>query len=153
MINLQVKRNIKLTVDPSLLIRSAEVTLEEEGSAAGADLSIIIAGDAFVKKLNQQYRHQNSTTDVLSFSTNEVDPDTRAVYLGEVILSLPRAREQASAGGHPLLEELQLLVVHGTLHLLGYDHIEKSDAARMQPIQNKLLSKLGVNLAINLSGE
>ena len=146
MVNLQVKRNIKLPVDKSHLLRAAQLTLDLEKIALTSELSIVIGNDALLKKLNQKYRQVNTPTDVLSFTSGEVDPETKSVYLGDVVISLPRAQVQAAEGTHPLLDELQLLVVHGILHLLGYDHLEEADKEKMQEVQNKVLNNLGVKL-------
>ncbi len=150
MVELQVKRHGKFPVDRSLLIQAAEQTMEITGAGLQPDLSIVIGDDALVRKLNHQYRDVDATTDVLAFPAGEIDPDTSGLYLGDVIISLPRAFEQATAGNHPVNEELQLLVVHGVLHLLGYDHLEKADKKQMQVIQDKILSALGSNLKIRL---
>jgi probable rRNA maturation factor len=146
MINLQVKRKVTLPVDKTILLHAAQLTLDLENFTERSDMSVVIADDTFLKKLNLKYRGVNATTDVLSFSSSEQDPDTDSIYLGDVIVSLPRAEYQASAGGHPLVDELQLLVVHGTLHLLGYDHQKLSDKKEMQTVQDKVLSELGVRL-------
>ena len=84
-----------------------------------SDVSIVIGNDDLLHRLNLKYRQMDAPTDVLSFPSGEVDPDTSSLYLGDVVISLPRAQEQASAEGHPLVEELQLLVVHGTLAPVG----------------------------------
>jgi len=150
MVNLQIRRSAKLPVDKSILLQAAQQTLEQADTTPGSEMSVVIGNDALLKRLNLKYRGINSTTDVLSFSTSETDPDTHSLYLGDVIISLPRAHEQAASGGHPLADELQLLVVHGTLHLLGYDHLEKADTKKMQAIQDRTLNRLGVNLKITL---
>jgi probable rRNA maturation factor len=146
MVTIQIKRNVKLPVDKSILLQAARTTLESTGSAENSAVSIVIGNDDLLHKLNQQYRQVDAPTDVLSFPSGEVDPDTSEIYLGDVVISLPRAREQASAEGHPIVEELQLLVVHGILHLLGYDHEETKDKKRMQITQDKILNQLGVAL-------
>jgi probable rRNA maturation factor len=150
MVNLQVKRTVKLPINKSILLRAAQVTLEMENVTKGSELSIIIGDDALLNKLNLKYRQVDASTDVLSFPSNELDPDTKSVYWGDVIISLPRAQQQAAAGGHALADELQLLVVHGTLHLLGYDHMHRVDKKRMQAAQANILSQLGVELAHTL---
>lgn len=150
MITLQVKRPVRLPMDKSILIRAAERALELTGSAHHMDLSIVVGNDDFLHKLNLQYRHVDYPTDVLAFSADELDPDTADFYLGDVVISLTRAQEQASAGGHPLVDELQLLVVHGVLHLQGYDHTEAADKKKMQSVQDKILQALGVSLAYKL---
>src|SRR5512137_1319383 len=118
MVTIQVKRNVKLLVEKSILVHAAQLTLEMARQAEHADMGIVIGNDDFVRGLNKKYRQVDAPTDVLSFPAGEVDPDTTDLYLGDVLISLPRAQEQAMAGGHLLVEELQLLVVHGTLHLL-----------------------------------
>jgi len=150
MIAVRVKRNIKLPIDKSILVEAAKFTLEKTKSSKDSDLSVVIGNDAFLQKLNLKYRQVNAATDVLSFPSGEVDPDTSIQYLGDVIISLPRAEQQASDAGHSLTEELQLLVVHGILHLLGYDHLEVKDKKRMQAAQDLILSLLGVHITSKL---
>lgn len=150
MINLQVKRTVKLPVDKSSLLHTAQLTLGVEDATAGSDMSIVIGDDTLLKRLNLRYRSIDATTDVLSFPSREIDPDTRSLYLGDVIISLLRAQDQASAGGHSLEDELKLLVVHGTLHLLGYDHLEQADKKKMQAAQDSVLNQLGVKLVNTL---
>jgi len=146
MVNVQVKRSVRQPVDKSVLMRAALLTLETENASANADISVVIGNDALLKELNYKYRKVDSTTDVLSFAADETDPDTQSTYLGDVVISLPRAQERASSGGHALADELQLLVIHGVLHLLGYDHVEVADKEKMQIAQNRILSLLGINL-------
>jgi len=150
MITLQSKRKVKLPVDKSILLRAAQVTLDLEKTAQESALSLVIGDDTLLKKLNYKYRSIDTTTDVLSFPSGEFDPDSNMIYLGDVVISLPRAEYQACVGGHPLVDELQLLVVHGTLHLLGYDHIEQADKKKMQAAQDKVLTQLVVNLGVML---
>ncbi|NJD57854.1 MAG: rRNA maturation RNase YbeY, partial [Anaerolineae bacterium] len=144
MVTLQVKRNIRLLVEKSKLLQAAQLTLDMAELAQKAELGIVIGNDEFIRSLNKKYRQVDAPTDVLSFTAGEVDPDTSDLYLGDVVLSLPRAQEQANTGGHLLVEELQLLVVHGSLHLLGYDHVEASEKNKMQAAQDKILGELGV---------
>jgi probable rRNA maturation factor len=146
MVNVQVKRSVRQPVDKSMLMRAALLTLESENASANADISVVIGNDALLRDLNLRYRNVDSPTDVLSFAADETDPDTQSNYLGDVVISLPRAQEQASSGGHALADELQLLVIHGVLHLLGYDHVEVAGKEKMQIVQNRILSLLGINL-------
>jgi probable rRNA maturation factor len=136
---------VKLQADKAVLLHAAQLTLDMTGSAGQTDMGIVIGDDVFIKILNHKFRQVDAPTDVLSFPTGEVDPDTTDLYLGDVVISLPRAQEQATAGGHALLEELQLLVVHGTLHLLGYDHASGSEKEKMQASQDKILDQLGIH--------
>ncbi len=80
---------------------------------------------------------------MLSFQADELDPETGRRYLGDVIISYPRAQAQAQAGGHALPAELQLLVVHGVLHLLGHDHGAPAEKEAMWALQAEILQRLG----------
>lgn len=150
MITIQVKRNVTLPIDRSILLRAAQHTLVASNVSGHSDLTIVIGNDALLHRLNRQYRHVDSPTDVLSFPSGEIDPDTTKPYLGDVVISLPRATEQASSEGHSLADELQLLVVHGILHLLGYDHIQLADKKKMQSAQEGILSHVDVHLVNTL---
>ncbi len=150
MIYLQVKRTVRLQVKKSVLLHAAQLTLEIENATAGSDISVVIGDDALLKRLNLKYLNVDAPTDVLSFSSSVVDPDTKSIYLGDVIISQPQAAYQATAGGHPLVDELQLLVVHGTLHLLGYDHLVRADKKKMQAAQDNVLKQLGLDLHYTL---
>jgi probable rRNA maturation factor len=150
MVTIHVKRNVKLPVDKSVLLRAAQLVLEITKVDDKSDLGIVISNDALLHRLNLKYRQVDSPTDVLSFPSGEVDPDTSNLYLGDIVISLPRAQDQASTEGHPLADELQLLVVHGTLHLLGYDHAKNKDKKMMQVTQDDILSQLGLNLSNTL---
>jgi probable rRNA maturation factor len=150
MVTLQVKRPARLTVEKSFLIKAAETTLRIISPGREVDVSLILGNDALIKRLNQQYRKVDSTTDVLSFLSGEVDPDSGAEYLGDVIISLPRAKDQANSESHTLADELQLLVVHGVLHLLGYDHQKPADKKLMQAAQDTIMKELGVEIGITL---
>jgi probable rRNA maturation factor len=129
-----------------LLKNAAEATLAHEGVSADADLSLAIAGDAQLKKLNRQFRDEDHATDVLSFPSGVQDIESGRRYFGDVIISLPRARAQAKAAGHPLQAELQLLAVHGVLHLLGYDHATAAERERMWAAQDEILNGLGLSI-------
>jgi probable rRNA maturation factor len=150
MIFLQVKRKVKLPVNKSKILDAARLTLDLENVDRESSICVVIGDDTLLRKLNHKYRNIDSATDVLSFPSSEHDPDTNSIYLGDVIVSLARAEHQATAGGHPLEDELQLLVIHGTLHLLGYDHLGQIDKAKMQAAQDRILAQLGVSLKIKL---
>lgn len=150
MVTVQIKHNVRLPVEKSILVRAAQLTLETTKAAESSDLSLVIGNDTLLHQLNMKYRQVDSPTDVLSFPSGEVDPDTADLYLGDVGISLPRAEEQASTEGHPLADELQLLVVHGTLHLLGYDHEESEGIKSMQVAQDSILHLLGLKLTNTL---
>ncbi|HAX71097.1 MAG TPA: rRNA maturation RNase YbeY [Anaerolineales bacterium] len=135
-----------------LLERAARFTLEVapalhpdlQVNLTDADLTIVLTDDRQLHELNLDYLGVDAPTDVLSFPASETDPETGAVYLGDIVLSIPRAVQQAEAAGHSVEAEAQLLVVHGTLHLLGYDHATDEEKAVMWAEQAKVLEKLGL---------
>lgn len=142
---------IIVEVDPGLagplpvegLERAAGETLRQQ-SAPDSDLTIVLADDERLRSLNRDFLGRDASTDVLSFPAGESDPETGRPYLGDVVISVPRALEQALAGGHPLDAELQLLVVHGVLHLLGHDHAGGDEKARMWAAQAEVLERIGL---------
>ncbi len=130
--------------DAPLLERAALLTLETESASTDSDLTIVLTDDAQLQTLNRDYLGVDAPTDVLSFPADEEDPETGVRYLGDILISIPRAAQQAEAAGHPLEAEAQLLVVHGVLHLLGHDHAEAEEKARMWQAQAEVMSKLGL---------
>ncbi len=149
MINIYVDELYRDLVNTAELVRGAEAVLRSYAQSTNSDLTITIEQDERLRELNYQFLGINEPTDVLSFPSGEEDPDveTRRVYLGDIIISYPRAFEQASASGHPITSEIMLLVVHGTLHLLGYDHGDAESKQRMWSAQMDVLKILGVQLA------
>jgi probable rRNA maturation factor len=132
----------------SLLAAAARATLAHH-SYPGCELTILLTDDSRMAALNRTHRGIDDSTDVLAFPTGEsVAVPDGPEYLGDIAISLPRAQAQAAAGGHPPEQELQLLAVHGTLHLLGHDHAEPEDKTRMWTAQQAVLDSLGVALVI-----
>ncbi len=130
--------------ESTLLERAARLTLELQPDSADADITIVLTDDRQLHELNRDFLGVDAPTDVLSFPSSEEDPETGASYLGDILISIPRAAQQALAGGHPLEAEVQLLVVHGVLHLLGHDHAEAEEKALMWNEQAKVLERLGL---------
>ena len=149
MINIQVADPYNELVDVQKLELAAVAALQYEAENIIPDLSIVIEDDSRLRELNKEFLEIDEPTDVLSFPSGEEapDPETGRVYLGDIIISYPRAEEQAIAAGHPLLAEIQLLVVHGVLHLLGHDHAEPDEKALMWAAQAEILRILGVPIA------
>jgi probable rRNA maturation factor len=123
--------------------RAAQAALMHQ--SADGDLTVVLSDDARLQKLNRDYLGVDAPTDVLSFPASETDPETGARYLGDIIISIPRAEAQAKSAGHPLEPEVQLLVVHGVLHLLGYDHAEVEEKTKMWKAQAEVLERLGLS--------
>ena len=101
-----------------------------------AELTLVITSDEAVQALNRTYRDVDAPTDVLSFAAQAkqdgfIMPEEETPYLGDVIISLPVATRQALAAGHRPMDEMLLLAAHGTLHLLGHDHLTQAQKADM----------------------
>lgn len=111
-------------------------------------LTIVITGDKQIRRLNEHYRGMGKTTDVLSFPADYMDPDLEKRYLGDVVISYPTAKSQSQERAHGVGEELQLLVVHGVLHLLGYVHLEETGQEEMASVQARILQELDLDLEI-----
>ncbi len=109
-----------------------------------AELSILLLGDDAMRSLNRQHRGKDETTDVLSFSLREGKfPHVQPDILGDIVISVPTAARQAASAGHTLSREIDLLLVHGLLHLLGYDHERGArEARRMKRRETQLLKRL-----------
>ncbi|MBI3960692.1 MAG: rRNA maturation RNase YbeY [Chloroflexi bacterium] len=152
---------ITVDIDESFAAEVAEETLAAALSAvltyAGvtvAGVAIVVTDNDYVQSLNREYRGVDAPTDVLSFAAQEGDdldakfaPEVAEEidrYLGDLILAYPYAAAQAARYGYPIQTELQLLVVHGCLHLLGYDHDSDESQAEMWAAQSAILTSLGV---------
>lgn len=131
-------------IDTPALTGLAAGVMEITQTAAESAISLKITGDEEIQALNRDYLGKDAPTDVLSFPVTFNDPETGRPYLGDIIISLPTARRQAEAAGHAVGDEIQLLLVHGMLHLLGYDHTTPEEKAAMWTLQDKILTDLGI---------
>lgn len=124
------------------ILQQSKKLKELEGSRV-LTLSIVLLGSRKMKEINHRYRGKNYTTDVLSFPLSEKSKISEELYLGEIIICPEKAKAQSILYGVTLSEELQRLLVHGILHLLGYDHEGNAqEARRMKNLEKKILSKL-----------
>ena len=131
-------------VDAAAVAADAEWLLRRL-DLASSELSIVLCDDAFIRPLNHSYRQRDTATDVLSFAMQEGDSllDDDPV-LGDLVISVETARRQAREVGHSVQDELRVLLVHGLLHLLGYDHERgEADAAEMSSAEGRLLNEMG----------
>lgn len=139
----------------------AELVLTEENCPYEAEVSLLLTSDEEIHKLNLAYRGIDRATDVLSFpqisyeapgdftwaedhETECFNPDTGEMFLGDIIISLDKVREQAARYGHGQKREFAFLVAHSMLHLLGYDHMTEEDAADMEARQSAVLQRAGI---------
>lgn len=136
-------------VEAGILSRAAEQTFELWGRSHDCALTIVIEDDEAVAALNRQFRGIDAPTDVLSFpaETPRLDPDG-PIYLGDLVIAFPYAAAQALREDHALMDSFALLVVHGTLHLLGYDHHSAETRRAMWAAQDAALLALGLSPAL-----
>lgn len=146
---IHVQQKVKVLHSIAAALRTAvTVTLRHEKHKPPAEITLLLTDDDQLKTLNKEYRGINAPTDVLSFEAGETMPgmDEDEGYLGDIVISVPTAERQAKQGDHSLKAELQLLAVHGTLHLLGYDHEEPDEKDHMWWAQASILAQLGAEI-------
>jgi probable rRNA maturation factor len=130
-------------VDRRLLRKRAAAVLREIGRPEG-ELSIHVVDDAEIAALNSEHRGKPTATDVLSFSLMDGDhSDFRGDLLGDVVIGLETAARQAESGARDLDAEIARLLIHGALHLLGWDHVDASEARRMRAEERRILRAIG----------
>ncbi len=152
-INLLIEEGLIIQPDADWLQSIVEKTLQAEAVPATAEISLVITGQERIQELNREYRGLDRPTDVLSFSlresTNEEEPSPflgppdGQIHLGEIIISYPQAEIQAKEQGHSIEKEMAILVVHGVLHILGYDHELPEMESVMQAREKEILKILG----------
>ena len=149
-VHLRVSSALANKVRQGALRRAVQAAFDTAGKKRSGELTLVITDDAHVRELNRTYRGVDAATDVLAFGaareagTPPCFPETPN-YLGDIVVSYSRSLEQARTYAHPIEEELILLVVHGTLHLLGYDHEQESDREEMWEAQSAALARLGID--------
>ena len=131
-------------------VRAAAEKVGELYGVENGEVSVTLTNNDYIHQLNRKYRQIDRPTDVLSFALNESEepdiengPDINV--LGDIILSVERAEEQAADYGHSLRREIAFLTVHGMLHLLGYEHTEEADRLEMEKEQRYVMEQLGIS--------
>jgi len=129
-----------------------EMALSTQIADSAVELSLLVTDDETVQGLNREYRGIDETTDVLSFALTEekadaasplfVTPPDGLLHLGEIIISYPQAAKQAEENRHPIEKEIALLIIHGALHLLSYDHAKPAQENEMHALEEKILSEV-----------
>jgi probable rRNA maturation factor len=147
-IDVQTSPRFAGEVDEELLRRVTVEALRREGVEGEVALSVVITDDEAVRELNWQFRDVDAPTDVLAFDSGEgsdfVTAPGEPAYLGDVVISYPRAVAQAEEYGHSTERELALLTVHGVLHLVGYDHVNEVERTEMWARQDEILGSLAL---------
>lgn len=140
-----------------LIRRAVSAALAAEGVAVPCEVNVLLTDDAGIREINRENRKVDAATDVLSFPFCELeagafraddcerDPETGSVFLGDMVLSLPRCAAQGEEYGHGFDREAAYLAVHSTLHLLGYDHMDEGpEKRRMRGREKQIMRKLGL---------
>jgi len=145
-IDIRIDEPFQEPVQESWVRQAVREVVISEGSSDPVELSLLITDDTTLHELNRTYRGIDKTTDVLAFAFQE-DTEFPSIsdgitHLGEVIISCPQAAKQAEEMGHSLQNEVVVLVVHGVLHLLGYDHESSEDDEQMRSIESEILARL-----------
>jgi probable rRNA maturation factor len=141
-------------VDGAGLLRFAEIVLEEEGFGPDTEMAVILIGPEQIAHYNERFMGRQGPTDVLAFPLEDLVPghapvpiaNDPPVSLGDVFLCPTEIRARAAANGIPFEDFMYLLVVHGILHLLGYDHGDEASAERMERREEDLLARIGRTL-------
>ena len=136
-----------------LLRRAVRATLDYEGFQNDVQISVTFVDDEGIRAINNSYRNIDKATDVLSFPLTDFEggeeppTDEPEVALGDIVISLERARAQAEEFGHSFDREIAFLTVHSMLHLLGYDHVDsEEDDREMRARQSEILEKMGLGV-------
>jgi probable rRNA maturation factor len=131
-------------IERRALARKARIVLEALGLDA-SELSVSLVGDAEIRRLNRRYRGKDRPTDVLSFSLREGEFGDVATSIGDVVISLETAKRQALENGFTFPEEVDRLLVHGILHLAGYDHeVSPREERRMKRKASEMLRRISL---------
>lgn len=153
MFDIEIQNENAYPVDETRLIEAAFNVLTTHNAAPNSAVTIVITDDLQVETLNRQFRDVDAPTDVLSFPAEKLPEELaqelgEPPYLGDLVIAFPYASAQAKREKHDLMDSLALLVVHGTLHLLGYDHETPEDKAEMWRVQAESLTALSIPLNI-----
>jgi probable rRNA maturation factor len=146
LVEVQVDPPFVAHVDPAQVQKAVREVLVQEGRVGEGELTVVITGDERIQELNHRYRGVNVPTDVLAFgeaAEGFVEAPDVPLYLGDVVISYPRVQAQAEEQGHSPDRELVLLVIHGVLHLLGYDHTNPEERTIMWARQEAILAGAG----------
>ena len=153
------QKTVKIPTGLRMLVRrTCNAVLRMENFQGSAEISVTFVDNQGIRELNAQYRDKDTETDVLSFPMGEngvwdKDPETGAFILGDVVISMEKAMEQANIYGHSLQREVGYLTAHSVLHLLGYDHIEPLDRVHMREKEELIMEQLGLPASISYIAE
>ena len=145
------QKTVKIPTGIRMLVRRCcNAVLKLENFEGPAEISVTFTDNAGIRELNKQYRDKDIDTDVLSFPMGEngvydIDMETGAKILGDVVISMEKARDQAERFGHSFQREVGYLTAHSVLHLLGYDHVDNLERVRMREKEELIMEQLGLS--------
>ncbi len=145
------QKAVKIPTGIRMLVRRCcNAVLKLENFEGPAEISVTFTDNAGIRELNKQYRDKDIDTDVLSFPMGEngvydIDMETGAKILGDVVISMEKARDQAERFGHSFQREVGYLTAHSVLHLLGYDHIDNLEKVRMREKEELVMEQLAAD--------
>lgn len=160
---IQIEEEIKVPYDFDYRSLAEDVitfALDHEAFPFETEVNLTLVDNDAIRKINREYRGIDTPTDVLSFpmisyekagdfskiasQSDNFNPDTGEVLLGDIVISVPKTIEQAANYGHSVRREFSFLIVHSVLHLLGYDHMTKEEAAFMENKQKDILNEMNI---------
>ena len=130
-----------VSVDENRLVALARAAAAEEGVDPRAEITVLLVERAAMASLKEKWLGETGPTDVLAFPMDEQVPDEEPYILGDIVICPDVAREQAMGAGQNVTEEVDLLLVHGFLHLMGYDHVKPQEARSMRHRERKILAE------------
>ncbi|MBM4432703.1 MAG: rRNA maturation RNase YbeY [Chloroflexi bacterium] len=158
-ISVLIESEFKRRLEVNWLISIAEQILVAQGISHDAELSVVITTREGIRELNRDYRRKDEPTDVLAFAMMPVEegkegasfvtPPDGMLHLGEVIISYPQAAAQAEERRHSVKREIAILLIHGVLHLLGYEHDKPELERKMRAKESEILSRIEENTPLD----
>jgi probable rRNA maturation factor len=152
MIEIHIRKPFIKLVSKKDLVSSLSLVAASLVPNEKVGIGILICSDLEIQQLNLRYRQMDQPTDVLSFGLEEINPESQDHYLGDIIISYETALKQSRLMSHTVLTEIQILLIHGFLHLLGYDHETEAKKREMWQKQFEAINLLGIKAA-SFSGE
>ena len=142
MLTIKSRQAIRKELDIKRLQRASSTAFNLLGFDAQPEITLQITDDRTIQEFNRQYRGIDEATDVLSFENAFIDPESGETYLGDILISYETARRQADARGLDMMAEIEMLLVHGILHLAGMDHATRAEWEEMSALQDAILKEL-----------
>ncbi len=142
MLTIKSRQAIRKELDIKRLQRASSTACNLLGFDTQPQITLQLTDDQTIREFNRQYRGIDEATDVLSFENAFIDPESGETYLGDILISYETARRQADARGLEMMAEIEMLLVHGILHLAGMDHASRCEWEEMSALQDAILEEL-----------